>query len=362
MGTVGNGRVLSCLVFVWAFPAFVVATDYPPADHAGTNLVMTNGDRIWGVHTGINEFRVPESARVRVEDFDGTDTICGSVEIHATRIVIEGWLDASGAGYTGGSGGGGGGGCYANILAGGGGFAGDPAYGDSPFRGQPGESAKVLVLPGKIIITPGAGGPGGVGDGPFAGGTAEAGGYAAPAANGDSSLDLSTLMGSGGGGNPGAGGSGGAGGTGGNAGGCGGGMIRLFPSSEFVMKSTSQVLASGCEGRLGFPGGAVLSGGDGGDSLRDVDIGNAPGTGGAGGGILVDMSTCQTVSLEPRSANPDAGAALIVSLGGGRIAANGGTVKVRVGTNPPAIPEGTIQAGRSVVLVPTAARDWDLYE
>jgi hypothetical protein len=83
--------ILTLIIF-FAFSSQVVATEYPPQDHAGGNLILANGDVICGVHTNINRFEIPTSATtVLIKPYDGvtTDTR-GMVEIHANIIEIHG--------------------------------------------------------------------------------------------------------------------------------------------------------------------------------------------------------------------------------------------------------------------------------
>ncbi len=346
------------------------AADFPPADHAGSDLVLADGDVIWGTHTGISTFRLTTGTVARVAPFDGTDAATGMVEIHADHMDLQGGLDATGSGYTGGAGGGGGGSClqpcFGVFVPGGsaGGIAGQPDYPASGCQG--GDGLPSIVSRAGIstyMCSPGAAGSGGHGDGPFggqmAGGAAfHPGGYAAPETNGDTTTDRSTRMGSGGGGQAGANGVCDMSGypAGGCGGGRGGGIIRLFPVREFVLRSGACLSANGTLGELGYfgPGGYAGTGG----SCSQKHLGGrgdmfSNGNGGAGGGILLDLTRTTVNLVEP--------AASLLTTGGDS-PATGGTLKVFHAS--PAFPTDNlnIQAGRVFLSGPTAATGWEIYE
>jgi hypothetical protein len=208
----------------------------------------------------------------------------------------------------------------------------------------------------------GTGGTAGGGDGPFGGApgatdTRHRGGYAAPETNGDTSMDSSTSMGSGSGGMAGGDGFCGfaPGGAGGAGGGCGGGTIRLFAAQGCRLASGGTIAADGTLGKAAIP--PISAAGTGGDSVRSnpgdwsqYDLG----TGGAGGGILLDLTSATDLVVET--------GAWIHSLGGGADPANGGTVKIfRPMTGSPS-GNPAISAGRSFIADPTPAQGWELYE
>jgi hypothetical protein len=136
-------------------------------------------------------------------------------------------------------------------------------------------------------------------------------------------MDRTTWMGSGSGGMAGGDGFCGfsAGGAGGAGGGCGGGTIRLFAANAFRFRASGVIAANGTLGAPGTWGGGGA--GRGGDSVRS-NPGDpfmyAAGTGGAGGGVLLDLTAVGDMVVGTGAA--------IRSLGGGAESVNGGTVKV----------------------------------
>jgi hypothetical protein len=194
-------------------------------DHEGEDLIITEDTTLFGEHININRFHVATSTTLSVALYDPATTMTGRLIIHAQKIKVNGVIDASGAGFTGGGGGQGSG------------YTGNVGHGRYPgFDG----------------ITH----YGGMADGPaVAGGS---GGYNEPERNTDQTRDESLLMGSGGvgGDGGGAGGDGdnhgpnadgyaGAGG-GGGGGGSGGGYVKLFATEELVV--TGKILTSGVKG------------------------------------------------------------------------------------------------------------------
>jgi hypothetical protein len=243
------------------------AANYPPADHGGSDLVLSSGDVIWGNHTNIRRFVIPEATTVTIKPLAVTygpalargtsepaaarlespsltdvpdlavgsndvktqtaDVTTGRLEVHATDIIVSGTLNARGAGYRGGGGGGAGGGAsvsgFTGALMPGVGGAGGSGFGLSQdgANGSDGRGAFAVAAPG------GNGGTGGRGGGPAggagagagagvvsadgdAGGGGGVGGYMLPGANADATTSPDVLLGSGGGG--------GGGGAGGGAG------------------------------------------------------------------------------------------------------------------------------------------------
>ena len=322
------GTRLLCLSYL-LLPAIGVAADYPPMDHGGSDLVLTDGDVIWGEHRNVGHFEIPAVATVNVHRYYPEVPWSGRLDVYADDIVISGTLTAEGAGYTGG-GGAGGLGATGSLPE----YDGDDgANGNPRYYGYLGSE----VWPNR-------------GDGQFGGKphhtnqSTRNGGYNSLNANTDTTTDTSVLIGSGGAGGyptlplnnppglclfeP-------VGGAGGNAGGPGGGCVRLFSTSSLHV--AGRVLATGAFGGAGNFGetGSINNhvspcisiGGDGGDAGDSDDLnGSSTDVGsGAGGGVLVlcgapgeiqVTGTIDTRSSEWRFGRVDDGIR------------NGGTVKV----------------------------------
>ena len=78
-----------------------------PEELERADLILVNGDTVWGLHENVGHFEIPTSATVKVMPYDGVSTsTLGTFEIHAVAIFIGGKLSATGSGYTGGGGGG----------------------------------------------------------------------------------------------------------------------------------------------------------------------------------------------------------------------------------------------------------------
>lgn len=332
----------------------IQAADFPPQDHAGADLVLQDGDVVWGIHENIGQFSIPANATVFVSPYDGNSSGSrGMVEINAFDIEIAGSLNAQGAGYSGGGGGGGGGftgfggslGGSFIVTAGGEGGAG--AYDLSLVKGKDGERPEFVCC--LFTYEPGVGGAGAPGDGPFGGlsidisdsfegnytpldpGNASLfnyGGYAGPRENQDNSIDDSTNMGSGGAGLFGYPSSASnSESNGGKAGGNGGGSIRLIAANNFILAHNASIRADGALGNdgepKGFLSGANVGGGDGGNAVPPV-LSGGPGSPGAGGGILIKLKANGTGLI--------ASGSVITSMGGRdineSISINGGTIKI----------------------------------
>lgn len=350
--------LFSILVIAFILPAATKCDLIPPAEHNGANLICSDGDIIWGIHTGIDEFKIPSGAVVQIADYDGSDTKTGMAEIHASKIIIEGYLLAVGVGYTGGSGGGGGGGYLSGYIYGGGGSAGLSRYGN--FCGTNGGNA--VGWPGGHA---GIGGSGSTGDGSFPGSYGTNGGYAAISLNGDTSIDKSLRMGSGGGGASGESGST-MGGPGGVGGGSGGGIIKLIPTEFFKLSYNAYISASGepCNEGLHL---WDLGGGSGGNGYR---ISHFPYyysfpniASGAGGGILLDIANTTVIDIENLTDSygyvekPN-----IETLGGYQDEQNGGTVKIFDSVNAFPFSKVNVSAGRILNINSSPAKNWHLYE
>jgi len=356
------------------------AADFPPQDHQGADLILQDGDMIWGVHENVGRFEVPTSATVYVAPYDGfTTSARGGVEIRAEDIIINGFLSAQGAGYSGGGGGGTGGlarfqttpGASVLRAVGDAGKGGSGSYDLNSLQGRDGEVyAEFRSFSGTVFSL---GGNGAEGDGPFGGITTpnryftfgQSGGYAGFQENEDKSTDESTLMGSG------ASGLAGDGRTdsrsdgriyGGAAGGNGGGFIRLIAAQELQISSIGSIRA---DGGLGNYGDSIhiqndgIDGVDGGDAfppviidketpdliVMDIDFSADPPeirAPGAGGGILIKLESGGTGTI--------ASGSTIASMGGLDImddeSHNGGTIKIFFDDNLSISESADIRASR----------------
>jgi len=362
-------RLLALFLLAGHAASSVAALD--TVDYEGNDLVVTTGTTVVlaGRYTNIGTFIVQEGAGI-VTGYgsSGVPDSGGIVEIHAQRIEYAGRFRAWGGGYSGGGGGGGGGGATQSGTntcdSGGGGSPGTTYYnfydGVTMSRARGGQRGSHQ---GGDFLTPcsnlmnGMGGRGGDGDGLFGGLGAlpdssgsvvfgQAGGYRGMGINGDTSIDASVWMGSGGSGGAGAIGClpGGPGtGRGGGAGGNGGGSLKLYASQSLVIRSTAQIFCDGNPGNsMSSPG--CPEGTDGSNTTvggPTVTTFPAPG---AGGGILLHAPDAEELTIEP--------GALIRTVGGNFDTINGGTVKIFHGDLPapdPATGGFTILAGRTFI-------------
>lgn len=368
------------------------ATDYPPADHGGGDLALSDGDRIWGEHTNIGTFTVNAGATATVRFYEGTnvpggtpDATLGMVSVEAENIAILGTLDGTGSGYTGGGGGGGGGcligfGVDAIFYNGGPGGKGryDFGIGATVCYGLPGTNASMCTFCCHQQCTFDAGN-GGSGDGPdsnyvtapFDEWWRACGGYMSGGGgfNYDTTTDEYIRMGSGGKGTYGGAGGfavgfGHVAGEGGAAGGSGGGSIRLVGHQSLAIGSSGVVKANGTMGGprndgptsdfTGRPGADAYPY----DFIRTVDTSNwyVSGGAGGGGGILLKCEHHGGLVLQP--------GATISNLGGGALTQNGGTVKIFYVGNPPSETGVTILTGRKFTSAgaSSAGPGWMMYE
>ncbi len=250
------------------------AADLEGKDYGGQDLVVANGDTMTGVFTNIGRFELPKGATVTVVAGD-------PLEIHATEILIEGVLDATGAGVGGGQG------AQSTQSAG--------ELGEGDGAGGGGNAGQSCA---------GAGGGGGAGHGSQGGqgsfqiGKVGSGDPGQPYGE-DGNVD-SLLLGSGGGG---------AGtecnGTGVD-GGDGGGAIYL---EALEMEITGQVLADGASGEN--------------DPATDA---NGGGGGGSGGTIILEA--CDLEGDGTISANGGEGGDGGTGAAGGGGGGSGGRIKV----------------------------------
>lgn len=384
------------------------AADFGPTDHLGLDLVLGNGDTIWGKHDNVGRFIVPNGVTVNIRPFDG-NLETGWVEVHAIDAVVSGTINARGSGFWGGaSGGGGGGGASHGPL-------GNPNAGSAGVGGSGGGISEdgITGFDGVVFrdgaAVGGLGGNGGAGAGPGAGSAGAGGlgnigvagepgtngspgGYLVPGGNGDVSDHLLVFLGSGGGGggagagggsgNPGpqgmtAGGGGGSGGGGGN----GGGAISVFAFSSMRVSGSIDTRGAigGQDGAPGTDGVVSLnaiggSGGDGADAstvsgtgqggtggtgdqalaLEPGTEGGAGGNGGdgGGGGILLFCTSQDGMDLS---------GATIDARGGADTTANGGTVKIFFAGTDPTPGASVLLAGRIFTGTPLRASHWQLY-
>lgn len=336
--------VVGCLIASVGFQSTTFARELPPQDHGGASLTLTDGDVIWGEHTGIGSFLVGADSTVRVKPFDGEPGgSLGSLVIRARDIEVLGTIDATGAGYTGGSGGGGGGYGFGTPSSNGGFSSGRPAggvrYGGSEHRGETGQPGRLVG--GRYVN--GRGGRGGRGDGPGSGSNGQ---YIAP----PGAMQLLVWMGSGADGENGTEGIStetlrtGLNGSGGAAGGSGGGAISLYATDSLTIGPAAAIVANGTPGRgvLTFPPRSPHSEGW---TVDDQDAPVLPTRLGAGGGILLH---CLNAQPQIQSG------ATIETLGGGTQVGNGGTIILHM-PNPPyttGFPGAVFNAGSLQVSAP----------
>ncbi|MBT4870690.1 MAG: hypothetical protein HON47_03895 [Candidatus Diapherotrites archaeon] len=271
-------------------------------DHGGADWIISSDSQIVGKHTNIGNFRIDSGIIATVKPFDGTN--CGLLDINANNIIINGKIDATGAGYGGGAGGGGGGGNNWHNRRG--------SIGSGGIAGQGGTNGSSGSNPSSIEAYAnhsGKGGNGGAGAGSFAGIIGTGGSWVGWEQSGNSggnggdgkycngltsNCDLTETLdvnigsgGAGGGGGSGAGGEEGSctgqpGGGGGAAGGNGGGSVILKSNNTIMI--LGEILTKGTLGENGEIGGnrgcSPSRPGDGGDGGSSLVLGN--GIGGAG--------------------------------------------------------------------------------
>ncbi len=322
-------RLIRLSTIIFCLSSIALLAQWTPiagGDHGGANWVISDGDSVAGIHTSIDTLFILSGNTVYVKHYDGADYGC--IEVYCIAGLIEGDIEATGAGYRGGSGGvstseisprsrrggragmsgeGSSGGCpgdtgsYGSITEtvsgeawGGGGGAGGGrggGYGGASCAGGDGGSGNCVdVWP--YFAAGGAGGYGGAGAGSCPGGTEYISGN-------ENRPDV--YMGSGGGG---AGGGGNSGyitfyGDSGGPGGSGGGAIAIFADTIYISGS---VISNG------------TSGGDGGDGGNgDYWSGDAAGGGGggagggSGGGILIYAQRMELTSSAYFSVNGGSG-------------------------------------------------------
>ncbi|CAN5320193.1 hypothetical protein BH09SUM1_BH09SUM1_13940 [soil metagenome] len=308
------------------------AADYPPADHHGADVVLANGDRIWGRHLNVGSFSILVGSTATVRPYVPTVAESGKLDLYAANVTIAGTLSADGSGFTGGGGIGGHEGQSSSSASG----YGNGRYGITRYGGYGATT-----------------GGDGTARGQYVNGLRN-GGYNIAGGNTDSSRDIQVLMGSGGA----------AGlpepdaepangpvcdadirGRDGGHGGCpGGGAIRLFARQTLTI--TGRVSTRGALGGRGLlgtqgttdhsnpficvaRGGAGGTGGSG-DISPETTWGTRqlrpPGYG-AGGGILLECGALNGMALG--TATIDArGSAWSNSADAPGALANAGTVKI----------------------------------
>lgn len=366
-------------------PSAMMGAEFPPADHAGADLMLTDGDVIWGTHTNLGTFTVPAGSKVTVKYYDGTNTSTqvntetGTLSVSADHILIDGELSAEGAGYSGG-GGGGGGGSY-GFAAGEGGLGRyERNLWGNLLRGSEGGSSLNGCGLGCGPNSTFSGGLSMSGDGfdygsfssPFNEWWKSCGGYMSGnrmGTNADNTTDDSIIMGSGGAGGP--GGSGGmssmglVAGIGGAGGGSGGGAIALEARLTLRVGANGIVSANGVMAlpMNEDPPDVGLQGRNGRDAAPydpDNQIGVTnwypSGGAGAGGGILLKCDSLHGFVFEP--------GATISNLGGSDMVQNGGTLKIFYYENAPTEDGVTILTGRKFVsgTPSSTSGSWSMYE
>ncbi|MGC4119961.1 MAG: putative metal-binding motif-containing protein [Myxococcales bacterium] len=293
-----------------------------------------------GVHFNVGDFVLPAGVVLNVRPLNDFFQD-GGLEIRAQTIDLEGTIDASGAGYGGGGGGGGGidldgSKCSSTAASGGAGHRGGRSGQQSPYNGD--------------AYVDGAGGAGGGSGGGAAGKANASGAGAVYAAGGDSSVDDSVDFGSGGGGS-------GAGPYqmptyrcyfdsylgfelfakphfGGGSGGAGGGRVLVSAAGSLRLGPAAKLLANGTLGkRAGGREGASTDQGL-------ATGGNAQGGTGSGGGIRLECTEANCLTVES--------GARFESTGG---TGGGGTVKVFC-PDYATFPTAAISAGRTCLGAP----------
>lgn len=377
-------------------PLAAFAAEYPPTDHAGADLTLADGDVIWGTHANVGTFTIPAGAAVTVKPYDGSNRIddwkteTGTFVLMAQHVQIEGQLDATGAGFTGGGGGGGACGSYSGHIPGNGGVARYPTgIDDVPLLAEPGARSVCIISHWINGCWPGFGGFGSRGDGPDGGiisglgptdWAAASGGYASGPGvgyNDDQSEDETLSMGSGGSGGRGGSASGVgfsavyAGGFGGAAGGSGGGLISLTGENSLALGGTARIIADGAMGLPKTPLPMTGHGTNGRDAIESIPSSsgsvnssdwNLTGGAGSGGGILLKCASPDGLSLSP--------SAVVKSLGGGELVQNGGTVKLFYAPSEHMTTLPSIYAGHRLIrTIPgeatvgnSSAKNWAEYD
>jgi len=335
-----RGLILGIIISLFLVTIVSAAT----TSYNGEDLIITSSGEISGNHTNINNLIVMEGVVLTVKPYDNTANDFGYLEVHANNIIINGTIDANGAGYGGGGGGGGGGGdgCKDGSCGSGGSGIGGGADGSCIAHGD--------------------------GGGAFGGDSSgQDGGYMAIGLNEDNSEDESVYLGGGGaGGNGGSGGrntdcptAGGSGG-GGGAGGSGGGIIRLYSIGDIIINGNlySKGIHNTGDGGNGesyyFYSTGKTQAGDGGDGGDAYDTGLS--SGGSRGPRYPDNPDASKGSDGTDGGSGAGGGILIKALGsveifgtidnsGAESTTNGGTVKVYCGAGGN-ITEDNIETGR----------------
>jgi hypothetical protein len=355
-------------------------------NHANKDWNILSNIEVAGKHINVKNFKIASGVKVNVKPFNGTT--CGTFDVNAQNIFVDGNLDATGAGYGGGGGGGGGASGRSEEGPKAGGAGGVGVFGGS--SGSNGNSSWTSTyVAGECLwraCTGGAGGAGGKGGGFFGGtggtggsaltsncsGANDCGGYAGLSGsngqycNGITSVCDNTLidvnMGSGGGG--GGGGSGGSGyqsemgpGSGGGAGNSGGGSVKLFAlnnifiSGNISSKGKISSTGNGLDGNNYFNGAYENSY----HSMAGVNGGNANSSSSSLGGVNYHMLTAYYTT---GSGGAGAGGGILIkaysvtlsgtinNLGGGNTSANGGSVKIFSCAAPNIF--GAISSGRTL--------------
>ncbi|KAH3704407.1 hypothetical protein DPMN_079463, partial [Dreissena polymorpha] len=294
-------------------------------DHSGVDWILRDHDIISGIHCNISRFVVPEGVTVVVARYNGNGT-GGVLDVTALEAQIDGYIDAVGAGYRGGS---------TPQAPGEGGVQGE-SYTGMGFQNIPENRG---------------GGGGGIGGNHMTDGSGRSGGgggYGTPGANGVKAAGDRTGLGAGGVmyGDPDVSrwymGSGG--GSGGNAkdlsvnpvggrGGNGGGMVRIYAERSIIV--TGVISVAGAAGNGDTPKGVgCISCPDACDLTSPVRcLGNSttacwdmsgPGGGGSGGTIYLSAKLVN-VGFQKLWAMGGSG-----GTGGGSCGGDGGLGRIRV--------------------------------
>ncbi|MEO8377247.1 MAG: hypothetical protein ABI579_06220 [Candidatus Sumerlaeota bacterium] len=350
-------KTLLTIIGLCLLVAQTPAAEFPPADHHGADLILSDGDVIWGKHTGVDRFIVETTSTVSIQAYVPAISSSGHLEVYADDIIISGTLTAEGAGYTGGGGergeGTNGGPDGIDGLARYTGYSNFEGYGDGPFAGG--------KHPTEILRD---------------------GGYDNWGSNTDTSIDTSILMGSGGQAGPPVGGMEfdqqappcsyyalPRGGKGGDGGGPGGGSIILVAGKH--IRLTGAIITRGKSGQRGEGGGqgqyfaiigslCIASGATGGDGGNGdgTDSGETYNSGyGAGGGVLLFCASQNQLLIEG-SIDARGGESIRPQQDAGIHA--GGSVKIFCMGDSPA--SNTIKAGRIYIRnlegEPFSAIEW----
>ena len=312
-----------------------IGDEGPGCDHDlhGGDLAPPNGSALHGTYCNVRNFSIPAGWLVRVAPWGGGRLPgAGVLRVIADFIVIDGALDATGAGYDGG--------------------------GPAATPGGPGEAGRSPA--------PRGGGGGGAGSasagsgGAGAGGSHKTAGVAFGGASGGTPYGgpLVPVPFPGAGGGSGGAGTGATPGENGGAGGAGGGIVVLRAAGEF--RVAGRIVADGARGGDGGRGRGAGGGGAGG-TVRGcaVDVcvclcvcarTRACGETGVGSRVFVWQPAAQVLLLGYGAALPNAHISVRGGAGGGGGGGAGGDGWLRVGPVHNASDTDGVLAGIVAVL------------